>query len=152
MHLRLKPTLWDGLWPPRGNRREKEVRELALEVLDFVGLASEKDERSQNISNYSRKRLGLAIALAANPCMLLIDELVSGLSAEETKGIIRHIQKIRESGVSILLVEHNMRVIMSVCDRLVVLNFGMKLTEGVPVEVVSNKDVQKAYLGGRRHA
>jgi len=152
MHLKLRPNLWDALWPQKGNKTEKRAKEMAMNILDFVGMVSEKDELSQNITNYSRKRLGLAVALATNPCMLLIDELVSGLSAEETKGIIDQIQKIRKSGVSILLVEHNMRVIMSVCDRISVLNFGTKLTEGSPQEVVRNEAVQKAYLGGRHDA
>lgn len=152
LHLRLRPSLSDALWPQKGNKSEKKAREMAMEILDFVGLVSEKEELSQNITNYARKRLGLAIALATNPCMLLIDELVSGLSTQETKGIIHQIQKIRKSGVSILLVEHNMRVIMSVCDRITVLDFGTKLAEGSPREIVSNKKVQKAYLGARHDA
>ena len=121
-------------------------------ILDFMGIVSEREKPCLSISNDNRKRLGLAIALATDPSILLIDELVSGLSAEETDGIMEQIKKISDSGVAILIVEHNMRVIMSLCDRITVLNFGAKLTDGTPHEVVSNKEVQRAYLGGGEDA
>ena len=88
------------------------------------------------------------MALAVKARITLIDEVVSGLSATETEGVMDLINRIRESGVSILLVEHNMKVIMGLCDRIVVLSFGTKIAEGTPAEISNNQEVQEAYLGG----
>jgi len=149
LHMAIRTNIWDVVAPIRGgNQKENIVRDEALAILDFVGLTSERDAVCESISNYSRRRLALAIALSTKPSMLLIDEVVAGTSAEETVKIMELIDKIRQSGVTILIIEHNMRVIMGLCDRIIVLNFGAKIAEGTPAEIASNKDVQQAYLGG----
>lgn len=153
LHTKLGTNFWGVVAHTRdGKRKESIARDEALAMLDFVGLTSEKDAVCGSISNYSRRRLALAIALATKPSLLLIDELAAGMSAEETVKIMGMIAKIRQSGVSILLVEHNMRLIMGLCDRIVVLNFGVKIAEGTPAEIASNIDVQQAYLGVAHHA
>ena len=149
LHMTIGTNIWAVVVPSRGsNRKENIFRDEALAILDFVGLTSEKDAVCESISNYSRRCLALAIALATKPSMLLIDEVVAGTSAEETVKIMELIAKIRQSGITILLVEHNMRVVMGLCDRIIVLNFGAKIAEGTPAEIASNRDVQRAYLGG----
>lgn len=148
MHIRTGENFWDAIaFSQMGNKKENTAREKALEILEFLGLVGEKDRLCNSISHFSRKRLGLAIALATGPEMLLIDEVVSGLSGEEVFGMMEVIRKIRQSGVTILLVEHNMRVIMNLCDRIVVINFGSKIAEGTPSEITANPQVQEAYLG-----
>jgi len=148
LHLNIGVNVWDALMHAQGGTKEKRAREKAFEILEFTGLFHERHKICESVSNYSRKCLGLAMALAVKPRITLIDEVVSGLSASETEGVMDLINRIRESGVSILLVEHNMRVIMGLCDRIVVLSFGTKIAEGTPAEISANQEVQEAYLGG----
>lgn len=148
MHLHAGETFWDAMaHSQRGNKKERRLLDKAMALLDFLGMSGDSSRLCQAVSHYSRKRLGLAIALAVQPKMLLVDEIVSGLSGEEVGGVMNCIRKIRESGVSILLVEHNMRVIMNLCHRIVVINFGSKIAEGTPAEIGANRHVQEAYLG-----
>ncbi len=150
LHLRTGENIWDALIPTDAARnKERRATDIALEILDFVGIGAEKHRVCSSISNYSRKCLSLAVALASKPQMLLVDEVVSGLSADEIGKVMALITRIRESGVAVLLVEHNMRVIMSLCDRIIVLNFGAKIAEGPPAEIQANPEVQSAYLGCR---
>jgi branched-chain amino acid transport system ATP-binding protein len=148
LHMSIDAGLWDILGHSQDNNpKEISARERAMEILEFTGITAEKDRVCGSTSNYSRKCLGLAMVLATRPRIILIDEIVSGLSAEETTSIMKLISKIRESGVTILLVEHNMRVIMGLCERIVVLNMGVKIAEGTPAEINADTGVQEAYLG-----
>jgi len=119
----------------------------SLDQLEFVEFPLPADKISGNLNTVQLKRLDLARALASSPKLLLLDELASGLTEGELDDLLSIILKIRERGITILMVEHIMRVIMNLCDRLVVLNFGTKIAEGDTKEVANNQRVHDAYLG-----
>jgi len=148
LHMEINAGAWDILGhSQRNNPKEIEARRRAGEILAFMGLSADRGNTCMSVSNYSRKRLGLAMALATQPRMILVDEVVSGLSNEETESLMGYIQKINASGVTILIIEHNMKLIMKLCDRITVLNNGVKIAEGTPGDISNNADVQEAYLG-----
>ena len=124
---------------------------LSHEVLEFTGLASHADQLARNLPHGYRRALGIAMALAARPRLLLLDEPVTGMNLSESGQVMSLIKKIRDGGTTILLVEHNMKAVMGTCDRIVVLNFGRKLAEGTPAAVSTNADVIEAYLGAGVH-
>jgi branched-chain amino acid transport system ATP-binding protein len=122
----------------------------AKELLGFVGLGKEKfDVPAKNLNVVELRRIQLAKALATNPKLLLLDELLTGLTPRESDEAIELIKQINKQGVSILIVEHVMRVIMGLCDRVIVLQHGEKICEGPPKEVVCNENVVNVYLGKR---
>lgn len=128
-----------------GNKAEA-VRE-AEATIEFCELTSYKDKLAKSLPIASRKRLEIARALATKPKLLLLDETAAGLNPSEVEGAIALIQKIRESGVTIIIVEHIMKVIMTISDRILAINHGMVIAEGSPAEVASNHSVIAAYLG-----
>jgi len=127
--------------------RAAENLENAEKIIEFMGLSGQKQELAKNLPHGFQMRLELAIALAVKPVLLLLDEPLTGMNQEEIKTMLYHINKIRKQGCAILLVEHNMRAVTSICDRIVVLNFGKKIAEGIPRDIIQNKEVIKAYLG-----
>jgi branched-chain amino acid transport system ATP-binding protein len=131
----------------RENLPLHRARDVAREVAESVGLGDRLDMLASALTTAGKKRLELARALSARPRVLLLDEVLSGLNPTETEGMIRTVRRIREGGVAILMIEHIMRAIMSLSDRIVVLNLGRKLAEGTPQEVASNPAVITAYLG-----
>ncbi len=131
----------------RSRREEKETPEQAIELLDFMHLAHTSTRLAANISGAEQRRLMIAIALATNPRILLLDEPTAGVSAEEAKELLQLIAKIQERDIAILLIEHNMKVAMSISERMIVLNFGKKIAEGTPQEIAQNEVVIEAYLG-----
>jgi branched-chain amino acid transport system ATP-binding protein len=148
LHLRTRYGLWDAIARlPSAVRKEKQNLAAAMEVIDFLGLDAVKDRPCSSISHYERKKLGLAIALASNPEMVLVDEVVSGVSNEETGLIMDVVRAISKRGTTVLLVEHNMKVIMGLCNHIVVINFGARIAEGNPLEIQNNEQVKTAYLG-----
>jgi branched-chain amino acid transport system ATP-binding protein len=123
------------------------------EVLTFTGLSELADQLAKNLPHGHQRTLGIAMALAVRPRLLMLDEPVTGMNIDESQRIMALIKTIRDRGTTILLVEHNMRAVMGTCERIVVLNFGEKLAEGTPAAVSSNPDVIAAYLGaGVTHA
>jgi len=116
------------------------------------GLAERIDAVARDLSAGEHRYLEIAIALAAKPKMLLLDEPATGLNPEEAAYLMNLIRTLRSQGVTVLLVEHNMRLITNICTRITVLNFGAKIAEGTPEEIVGNPDVITAYLGKRRGA
>jgi len=125
----------------------KAARTVALDVLKQVGLGERVNTPARSLTIAGKKRLEVARALAAKPKLLLLDEVLAGLNPTEVAQMIDLVRKIRDSGVSVFMIEHLMQAIMSLSDRIVVLNLGRKLAEGRPEEVVHNPDVVEAYLG-----
>jgi branched-chain amino acid transport system ATP-binding protein len=127
--------------------RTSHAREQAMEKLKLVGLDSKANQLASALSLGEQKRLELARALATAPELLLLDEICGGLTRAETKAMLGLLQRIRQSGATIMYVEHDMKAIMSICDRITVLNFGKKLAEGKPEEIQNDPVVVEAYLG-----
>ena len=118
-----------------------------LEILDFTGLSAQVHQDAKNLPHGHQRVLGIAMALASRPRLLLLDEPVTGMNLDESGRVMSLVKTIRDRGTTILLVEHNMKAVMGTCERIVVLNFGQKLTEGTPAEVSTNPQVIEAYLG-----
>jgi branched-chain amino acid transport system ATP-binding protein len=132
----------------RRNEKAKEKR--ALEILEMVGLSHMKDELARNLPHGNQKMLGAARALATEPKMMLLDEPLQGMNPSEIDNSLAAYRNTRDRGVTFLIVEHNMRV-LELCDRVVVISFGHKISEGTPQEIRENEEVIGAYLGGHRH-
>lgn len=125
----------------------KEARHRAHNVLETVGLSTKAEEITENLTIPEQKRLEVGRALASNPELLLLDEVMSGLNVVESKEMIELIQGLQDRGMTFIMVEHVMHIIMGLCERIVVLNFGRKIAEGTPEEIANNEQVIEAYLG-----
>jgi branched-chain amino acid transport system ATP-binding protein len=145
LHLASRRGLGQALWRRHAFPRDEIAR--SHEALEFTGLAAHADQLAKNLPHGHQRILGIAMALAARPRLLMLDEPVTGMNLEESQRTMGLVQTIRDRGTTILLVEHNMRAVMSTCERIVVLSFGQKLAEGTPAEVSTNRDVITAYLG-----
>ena len=155
-------TVWQNLWvaqnaPADSARRgflarwlggEGGVRAEIAQLLEFAGLAHKQDELAANLAFGEQRRLELARALAARPKLLLLDEPAAGMNSEEIGQLRSRILALRSQGITVLLIEHVMELVMGVTDRIAVLNFGQKIAEGTPAQIQADSVVRKAYLGG----
>ena len=147
-HQKSGISLWGSIWNTKSTRRkEMESEQEAIRTLEFMGLAEHQEMLAKNLTHGQQRRLEVAVVLAAKPEVLLLDEPLQGMNHEEVKDMLNRITEIRRGGKTILLVEHNMRAVTSICDRVIVLNFGEKIDEGSPHKVMQNPEVIEAYLG-----
>ena len=147
-HVRTRSGFWGAVTRMSSARKEeKALKERARSLLDFVGLTPQANQRSGDLPFGWQRLLEIARALASEPKVLLLDEPAAGLNAVETDRLGELIRKIRDTGVTVMLVEHDMSLTMNVCDRIIVLDQGRMLAEGAPREIQSNAAVMAAYLG-----
>lgn len=148
-HLHTNLGLFGFLFgSPSAHRREKELNSKAMDILKFVGLDDEADRIASSQPHGNQRHLCLAIALAAGPKLLLLDEPVTGMNDEEVSGMLQMIRTVREKrGITCVMVEHNMKAVMGICDRIVTICYGKKIAEGSPREISENPAVIEAYLG-----
>jgi len=147
-HAKLKTTIWGALSRNKAQKEdEKYARGKALELLEFVNLSDKMNEYAANLAYGEQRRLEIARALASQPKLLLLDEPTAGMNPGEAVQVIELFHKICNSGITIILIEHNMQVMMGTAEWIVTFNAGQKIAEGTPKEIQYNEDVIRAYLG-----
>jgi branched-chain amino acid transport system ATP-binding protein len=147
-HMNYRTGLFSQFFHTPAVRKEEEtIARKTLDILDLMGLHTLKDEVAKNLPHGYQRILGICVALSSEPQLLLLDEPLTGMNPRETQIAIDLIRQIKNKGITIVIVEHDMKAVVSLCDRIAVLNFGKKLVEGLPKEIMKNDEVIEAYLG-----
>ena len=145
--LTVRENVMVGACFGRENQSLRQAAETAEEVLEFVGLAARTDQLAGSLNVAQKKRLEMARALASRPYLILLDEVLAGLNPSEIGSMVDTVKKIRERGITIIMIEHVMKAVMNVSDRIIVLDYGQQIAEGTPDEISNNEKVIEAYLG-----
>ncbi len=152
-HLRSTSSLAGYFWGSKAAQNDIEnFGKSADEILEFLGLGDIRNELASNLPQGHLRALGIAIGLATDPTVLLLDEPFAGMNHEETMRTVELVRSVRDRGLTVLLVEHDMAAVMSISDRIIVLNFGKMIAEGTPRDIQNNKNVIEAYLGSEDDA
>ncbi|WP_042347621.1 ABC transporter ATP-binding protein [Bacillus massiliigorillae] len=147
-HSRSSGGVFRSVFRPKSQRVEEEtIRANAVELLNLVGLSQHHHMLAENLAYGQQRRLEIARAMASNPKLLLLDEPAAGMNETETESLFDLIKQVQMRGITTLIIEHDMPLVMKLCDRITVLNFGKKLAEGTPQEIQNNQEVIEAYLG-----
>ena len=147
----MKSGVLGGMLGHPGERREEKAALVAaVQALDFVHLRAEAQNQAKNLSYGNQRLLEIARALATQPRLVILDEPAGGMNEQETASLISLIRKVRDQGITVLLIEHDMSLVMRVCEKIVVLEYGSKIAEGTPQEIKSDKEVVRAYLGAEQ--
>lgn len=147
-HLQSGVSFWQTILKTRNSRRrDRDTQEKAEKILELVGIGDLAYSQAGSLAHGHKRMLGIGLALMCDPKLLLLDEPLAGMNISEVDDTLALVRKLWEGGLTILLIEHNMRAAMSVCERFLVLNFGRRIAEGTPDEIRNNPEVVKAYLG-----